>query len=249
LSNQLVRLAPLVLLPIFAVVSTVLAVVDDGRVRVYWALVAGIATAGTAVLMVAKDRRARAAELAALTARTAVVDRVGAVGQPLLAALGDVALASDPHQRRAALDVLIAMVVDHAVSECGRGNVRSVYYELSGNRLERRRFGGRGENVPRKEFVAGSSEHDNEVLKLARSGQPVLVEDLENAPPPYFIDNLGRSYRSFVACPIRIGETSFGMLGVDSEIASGFTGVDQVQLSLLAGVLAAGLACRAFSSI
>jgi hypothetical protein len=243
LSSRLARFAPPVLLPIFAVVTAVLAAVRHGPVRVYWALAALVATLGTALFAIVRDRHAEAADSAALAARTAAVTHLSEVGQPLLAALGDVAGATDPYDRRAALDVLVAIVIDVAKSECGQGNVRSVYYQLSGDRLERRRFGGRQEHVPRKQFVAGSTEHDNEVIRLARGHEPVLVEDLENAPPPHFLDSEGRTYRSFVACPIRAGETSFGMISVDSDIGYGFTELDRARLALLAGVLAAGLAC------
>jgi hypothetical protein len=248
--SRLARYAPSVLLPVFAVVTTVLAVVEHGPVRAYWALGAVVATLGTALFTVVKDRQEQAASSAAVAARNAVTSHLVRVGQPIVAALGDVTGAENPYDRRAALDVLVAMVIDVAVSECGRetvpgANVRSVYYELADNRLERRRFGGRRENVPRKQFLLGNNEHDNEVVRLARGEEAVLVEDLENAPPPYFVDNRGRSYKSFVACPIRAGTTSFGLLSVDSDIAHGLTDVDRGQIVLLAGALAAGLACCA----
>jgi transcriptional regulator with GAF, ATPase, and Fis domain len=67
------------------------------------------------------------------------------------------------------------------------------------------------------------------------------VDDLYYHAPPHFNDTKGRPFRSFISVPVRTGETSFGMLSLDSDLAGTCTEVDTVHMILLAMVLGAGL--------
>jgi hypothetical protein len=196
--------------PIFFAVAgsttTAVAAVNHGPVRVYWALGAVAATAGSAVFGVFKDRQASASASAAVTAKAQLATALNRAGEPLLTALGNVTAAKTPQDRRAAVDVLVARTIDIAHSQCGRDagtkpNVRSVYYAVIEDRLERKGYAGRQSNAPRRQFVLGASPHDNEAIRIARSEEVLLVADLEDHPPPHFLDNKGRSYKSFIAAP------------------------------------------------
>jgi transcriptional regulator with GAF, ATPase, and Fis domain len=223
-------------------------------VRVYWTLGALTATLGTAIFNGFKERQATVSVTAAAGARSQLAIALTKAGEPLLVALSNVTSAKTPQDKRAKLDVLIHLAVDLAQEACGRdatvrGTTRSAYYALVEDRLERQCVAGRqGNTTPRKTFQAGHSAHDDEIIRLARSEDVLVVEDLENYPPPRFADNKGRSYKSFISVPVRAGDESYGLLTVDSDQAHSLTEVDRGYMILLAAVVAAGLAHQRDSS-
>ncbi|RKR88434.1 GAF domain-containing protein [Micromonospora pisi] len=237
-----------VFFPASAVVSTFLASLNHGPIRVYWGLGAIAATTGTAIFGVFKERQASAAGDAAARARAQLASGLNRAGAPLLNALGKVTTAKTEQELRAAVDVLTTRVVDIGHSQCGRhnqprANLRCVYYTYNHDRLERVVYVGRQTNTaPRRHFTNGASAHDNEAIRLTLSEDVLVVDDLHQTPPPHFNDAKGRSYRSFIAVPVRAGETSYGLLTLDSDLPHSLTDVDKGHMVLLAAVLAAGLA-------
>lgn len=102
---------------------------------------------------------------------------------------------------------------------------------------QRRTWAGRQASTPpRRAFRAGYSQHKTEVLRFATSEEVLFVDDLYYHAPPHFVHSNDRSYHSFIAVPIRAGETSFGMLTVDSDLPGSLTEADKGHIILLAGV-------------
>jgi GAF domain-containing protein len=58
---------------------------------------------------------------------------------------------------------------------------------------------------------------------------------------PAGFDIVGRTYKSFVAVPVRAGDEKIGLLTVDSDEVDVFTDVEEGYLRLLGGLLAAGV--------
>jgi hypothetical protein len=237
----------LALLPVIAATAAAIAAANHGPVRVYWAMLAVVATLCTAALNVVKDRQAATLATHAASARLATASALNVAGAPLVTQLGNVISAKTPKDRQLALDVLISRVVDVAQHVSGQatstqGNTRCTYYELAGDRLERRYTAGEGSTFARRFFQAGGSSHEDEVIRLARSDSSLLVHDVDHSAPPYFADYRGRSYKSFIAVPVRAGQESLGLLIVDSDQPYSLTDVDRGYMILLAGIIAAGLA-------
>lgn len=250
-ARRALRYGASVFLPVAVASATAVAGASQGPTRAFWAITAIIATAASAIFALVKERQARAATRTASKARAQLAAGLNRAGAPLLTVLGKVTTAKTTEELHAALDVLAERVVDIAQSQCGRhrrpgANLRAVYYARVDDRLERRTWDGRQANTPpRRAFRAGVSPHETEVVRFADSEDVLVVDDLYYHAPPHFVYSSNRSYSTFIAVPIRAGETSFGMLTVDSDLPGSLSEADKGHLILLAGVLAAGLAHQA----
>ena len=246
--HKLLRYMLLVIPAPLTATTTAFAAVNHGPVRVYWSLGTIATLIGSGFTNVYKDRNASANRADALRTKTELATALNDTGQPLVSALGDVTSADQLEDAKAALRVLRDAIVRLARTELGRQtsrkcNVRSAYYALEGNKLERKSYHvWSGATTPRINFVQGRSEHDNEVIRFTQGEDALLVEDLINNPPPHFVDRGGRSYKCFISVPVRAGGKSFGLLTADSSEANSLTTVDRGFLILIAGTLAAGLA-------
>jgi GAF domain-containing protein len=160
--------------------------------------------------------------------------------------LGNVTASSTPESAKAALEVLIERTVSLAQTAIAGQSTckkRATFYLFDGDRLVRRsQAAWTGAKASRQEWVLGRSPHDDEVVRFARGEDAALIVDLENDPPPHFVDNKGRAYKTFVSVPVRAGDTSFGLLTADADRAYALTDVDRGFLILIAGVLGAGVA-------
>lgn len=241
------RRTALVLLPVVIAVTVAIAAVKHGPVRVYWSLGSFLAILTTGVITLNKELNADAARNEAIRARIALATALTSAGQPLVAALGNVTSTDRLEDARANLLVLLNSAVGLAQTEIGRlsscSKTRAAFYCFEGDNLVRRACRGyAASDVPRQEFTSGRSLHDDEVIRFAKGENARLVMDLENDPPPHFIDHRGRSYKSFVSVPVRAGNTSFGLLTADADSAFAIMEVDKGYLILIAGTLGAGLA-------
>ena len=240
------RYISLIALPLVVVVTTAVAAVEHDAVRVYWSLGTFLAVLATSVLSVNKDQSAVAARTEAIRARIELATALTTAGQPLVVALGNVTTTGSSQDAQATIGVLLDRAVSIAQSEIGRLSpckTRAAFYRFDGSKLVRMTYSGyAGANAPRREFVGGRSQHDDEVIRFANEENALLVQDLENDPPPHFLDNRGRTYKSFVSVPVRAGRKSFGLLAADSDRAFALTDVDKGYMILIAGALGAGLA-------
>lgn len=245
-ARTVARYAALVIIPVIVVATTAIAGAEQGPVRVYWSLGTVAAVLGTSILTINKEQSAVAARAEAIRARIDLATALTTAGQPLVVALGNVTTTETAQEAQATVAVLLDRAVSIARSEVGRLSscrTRAVFYRFnSGNLVRQTYYGYAGANVPRPEFTSGRSEHDNEVIRFANGENALLVQDLENNPPPHFSDNRGRSYKCFVSVPVRAGSKSFGLLAADADRAFALTDVDKGYLILIAGALGAGLA-------
>jgi hypothetical protein len=193
-----------VLLPLVIVVTTAIAAVKHGPTRVYWSLGTFVAVFVIGLISYNKDRTSAAIRDEAIQSRTELATALNDTAQPLVVALGNVTAADSVDEAKENVAVLIDRAVSLAQTELARSSdsrTRSALYCIEGNRLVRRVYHGwNGADAPRREFVRGRSEHDDEVIRFVHGENALLVEDLENHPPPHFIDFRGRSYKSFVRC-------------------------------------------------
>ncbi|WP_143737327.1 GAF domain-containing protein [Microbispora sp. GKU 823] len=256
------RYAPPILFPFAVAALSAIAAMNQGPVRVYWTL-------GSLGMIIANGVYNALQERAAATARDRAIEAYAELhttlfdgGQPLVRALGDVAGAESRDKRNHAISILINRTVALAQTELGRRarsmgvkcNTRAAFYRLAhespdGNgkpgqvKLVREYYEGRSrDTAPRNDFVKDRSAHDNEAILIAENENATLVADLVNKPPAHFQDNMGRSYKSFIAVPVRACGRSYGLLTADSDEANSLGELDKGFLILMAGLLAAGLA-------
>jgi hypothetical protein len=235
-----------VILPVVMTATTIMASLEHGPVRVYWSIGIAAAVLINGVISFAKDRNAVTVREQAIGLRTALATGLNDTGGPLIAAVGRVAAAGKPESARAAMEAL----ADRAVSLAQKGlgsqaecKTRATLYLFEGSKLVRKYYAcWSGAHAPRQEWVRGHSDHDDEVIKFAYGEDALLVEDLENKPPPHFIDAAGRCYKSFVSVPVRAGDKSFGLLTADADCAYALNDVDRGFLILIAEAVGAGLA-------
>jgi hypothetical protein len=243
LSNRIVTN---ILLPLLLAVFTAIAAVERGPIRVYWSLGAFVVVVLTGVINYSKDRTTAALREDALSLRIEQATVLNDTGKPLIVALGNVTAAATTTEARRQLAVLVDRTVSLAQTEIARfsnSRTRAAFYCIKGKSLQRQAYHcWAGSDAPRREFVSGRSEHDNEVIRFSKGENSLLVKDLENQPPPHFADFRGRSYKSFVSVPVRAGIMSFGLLTADSDKAYGLSEVERGFLILIAGALGAGMA-------
>lgn len=238
------RYLPPIALPAVAAVCSAAASTTHETAQLLWAVAAVATTAATAALPVLRERRAAASGVDTAQARLRLAATLSRAAEPLVNALNAVTSAPDPGTRRTALEVLTSLIVDHAHSVCWQpqppaADIRATFYELDGDRLIRRRTAGRAD-IPRLDFHRDRSLHDHEAVRLAHGEHPLIVTDLHTNPPAHFEDSKGRTYRSFIATPVRGGATSYGLLILDADQPCVFNGVDKHQLLLMAAILGAG---------
>lgn len=240
------RLTSIIVIPVIIAVTTAIAGVNHGPVKVYWYLGTFVGLLINGLIAYNKDRTAIAIRNAAIRSETDLATALNDTGKPLVVALGNVTATERPEDAKRELAVLIDRAVSLAQTVLARtsySQTRAAYYCIDGTSLDRRLWHGwTGSTAPRMTFMPGRSEHDDEVIKFAHGENALLIQDLEDHPPPHFIDNKGRCYKSFVSVPVRAGSTSYGLLTADSDRAYALTETDQGFLILIAGVLGAGVA-------
>ena len=197
------------------------------------------------VLFARKMSRVAALE-ASLAERLNASAALSAAGQPLVLALGSVTVARDSQEANAAIAVLLDRSVALAQSTVGtrsESRVRAAFYDFDEAGLRRRAYCVyAGSDAPRRNFIVGRTAHEDEVIRFANGENAILVRDLENEPPPHFVDSRGRNYKSFISVPVRAGNSSFGLLTVDADRPFALDEADRAYVVLIAGVLGAGLA-------
>jgi transcriptional regulator with GAF, ATPase, and Fis domain len=161
--------------------------------------------------------------------------------------LARVAAAKSRESSSAAMQVLVSRAVTAIAAHCGRlssveCNMRAALYRLEGNTLRLTYWEGRIYDPPPQQFNRDGSRHNEELFRIAESGRTLLVEDLENSPPPHFSDPRGQTFKAFLASPVHVGGTTFGLLIVDSDRALGLSDSDRAISILGAGIIAAGFA-------
>jgi len=246
LTRGWVQFASNIVLPLSVAICSAIAAVEHSYARVYWSIGSIFSLFLIGLIGYSKDRAASAITNEYIRSKTNVATALNDAGKPLVVAVGDVTSANNLAQASANLMVLVDRAVSLAQVELARSSksrTRAALYCLEGDRLKRKSYQSWiGVSAPRTEFVPGRSEHDDEVLRFAQGENTLLVDDLENDPPPHFSDNKGRVYKSFVSVPVRAATKSFGLLTADSDTAHALSGVELGHLVLIAGVLAAGMA-------
>jgi hypothetical protein len=240
------RVATNIVLPIVIAVTTAIGTVNHGAVAVYWYLGTVVGLLINGLISYNKDRTASVARNTAIRSETDLAAALNNTGQPLVSALGSVTACENPDDAEREVAVLIDRAVSLAQSMLGAtsdSQTRAAFYSIDGNRLQRKLWHGwAGCTAPRTEFMRGRSEHDDEVVKFVHGENALLVENLEEHPPPHFMDSRGRVYKSFVSVPVRAGNKSYGLLTADSDRAYALNGNHRGFLILIAGVLGAGVA-------
>jgi hypothetical protein len=240
------QVATNVVLPIAIAVTTAIGVANHGVIAVYWYLGAFVALFINGLISYNRDRTSSAIRNAAVRSETDLATALNNTGQPLIAALGNVTACEAPEDADRAVAVLIDRAVSLAQSVLATtsdSQTRAAFYSIEGDRLERKKwYGWTGSTAPRTDFTRGRSEHDNEVVRFVHGENALLVDNLEERPPPHFSDCRGRVYKSFVSVPVRAGTKSYGLLTADSDRAYALTGNHRGFLMLIAGVLGAGVA-------
>jgi len=238
------------LLPFLAAVTSLVAGASAYPGKVYWSLGTVLFVTAAAALSSRNNRLADTATEAAVEAKAQLATALTGAGQPLITVLAELS-AAGRFGYREKIAVLQDRVVGIAKVQCGRtvaknssDHVRAVFYEFdpaNRNRLVRKKFEGRNGLTPRLDFVAGRSRQDDGVVGLAQAENSLLVADIYVDAPAY-LDRNGRSFRSLISIPVQAGGKSFGLFAVDSSEPGIFNDIDVRYATLLAGLLACGLA-------
>jgi hypothetical protein len=226
-----------IVLPMITTATGYAAAVTHGVLRLDMWIVAVLCTAGTAILGTRRDVRGTAASAAAIRAKAALETAILQSGQPIANSLNRISLAGDDEKLLVgAVNSLLTTILQTAYRQCGRagekrGEIRSVFYLLTDNdTLERVEKQGRGGNALPRQCFRRSTPDEEAAVELALHEDAVIINGIKK-----------RSYKELIAVPVRAGNTSFGMLCVDSDAANSLTKVDVDYMQLLATFLAAGI--------
>jgi putative methionine-R-sulfoxide reductase with GAF domain len=242
-----------VLLPILTAVSSALAGASAGVTRGIWISLGVVAVAGNAILSVIKARQAERAKehevklaQVAADAKARLATALSSAGNPLVVGLADLASVKPGDACREKLSDFTKNITAVAASQCSRSavdrtRVRAVYYAFAGagtRKLELIAHRGRDGDVPGQAFSKDENEYSSSIIRTASGRNTVRYPNLEEKSPGGF-EAGGRTFRSFVAVPVRAGDTAIGLLTADSDEVNIFTQVEEGYLRLLAGLLAA----------
>ena len=201
-------------------------------------------------MSVIKERRSKSVDKTTEQVKAELATNLADMGNALLTLLGDVTSATKLDEATAAIKVLIDRSVSLAQNQLGRQTdipcrVRAAYYQFDDGNKNLARNNSHtcaGDKPPRTRFVGSGSDHDDDVIRLALGEDVRFIRDLEREPLPYSLDSGTRSYKTLIAVPVRSGNSSYGLLTADSDVAYSLTSADKGFLILFAGILAAGLA-------
>jgi hypothetical protein len=216
---------------------------SSGGARTWWLSLGAASTAATIVLGAVQhrltDRRRRTAEQVALEAEEELSLTLNGALAPITNYLGEMADAVDESARDHVAGQLSQAVVE-AVVKLSTDGSRSAFYRLDDNwrGLSREVWSGRP-SQPRPFFTAGTPDGDA-VLDLVRSGDFVIVDDVESSP--MVTPSPGAGYRTVAAVAVTAGSWPLGMLTVDAPVPGSLDQSDVELLRVLANLLGAGLA-------
>lgn len=241
-----VRLAANVVLPIAIAATTAVGAISHGAIAVYWFLGTAVGLILNGLITYNRDRASDSMRETAIRTAADLTAYLNDTWNALVTALGKVTVSEDPGGADRAFASLSDKAVDLAQSvlkATSASSTRAAFYSLKGDSLKREYFIGWSDcPAPRPDFQVGRSEHDNQAIRIARGEDSLLVENLEEDPPPYFMEARTRVYKSLIAVPVRAGGKSYGLLTADSSRAYALTKSHQGFLILIAGLLGAGVA-------
>lgn len=214
--------------------------------RAWWTLgaVAGavIAAAVPAYEQIRKERMRVTAQRAAIDAAVAMRVTMNDALDPIVHQLGRVVTAGR-HDREAAEQAVVPLVLDSAAYLAGTGRVRASLWRFTPGTpwvLAPSVYSGRVDD-PLEPLVEGTDAGDL-ALAMIRHSRHLFCPDVEAAPLAGWQVTAPQTYRSFAVVPVAAGRNAFGMLMVDTLERGGIRREDVPLLRLLGGLLAVALA-------
>jgi hypothetical protein len=215
--------------------------------RQWWtlgAVAASVIAAGVpAYEQIRKERMRARAQRAAVDAAVAMRVTMNDGLDPIVRQLGRVATAAGRHEREAAQQAAIPLVLDSAAHLAGAGRVRACLFQFAPGTprtLVPAQSSGRVDD-PLEPIVEGTVVGDL-VFGMIRHNQHLFCPDLDTGPLPGWPVRAPQTYRSFAAVPVAAGRSAFGMLMVDTLEKDGIRRADVPLIRLLGGLLAVALA-------
>jgi hypothetical protein len=240
---------PAAALPTITVVAGIQSVEADDRLRPYFIGLILLTAFSMARFSAHKAREEAATDVERIAVRSAIAAALAGSDQPLHRVHQADLQPLPGETERDAENHLIQMILRQAIEVCGRngeagGRTRAVFYSLtSGDVLSLVAWAGRSDGrQPRPEFVASNGANDRSVVEIARGEDALLVRDLDSAPPDFFRDYPGRTYKSNITVPVRCDGRSHGILTIDSDVANSLSDIDVGFMLVLSASLARGLA-------
>lgn len=215
--------------------------------RQWWtlgAVVASVAAAGVPAYEQTRKERMRArAQRAAFDTAVQMQVTMNDALDPIVRQLGRVTTAAGRHEREAARQAVIPLVLDSAAQLAGSGRVRaSLWWFAPGSprALVPAHYSGRVDD-PMEPVTEGTAAGDL-VFAMIRHNQHLFRPDLAADPLPGWQVSAPQTYRSFAAVPVAAGQDAFGMLMVDTLDSGGIRRADVPLIRVLGGLLAVALA-------
>ncbi|MGY1855392.1 hypothetical protein [Modestobacter sp. SYSU DS0290] len=213
-------------------------------VIVFGLLAATIVWARDRLVRIEKARAAKVADEAKHVAERLWATLHGA-GLPLMKTLGDICARSerDGYDSRSAMITQVLHVSRRRLGQDADEN-RVIFYERQdADTLRAVDWQGRGHPPRHLQWERNQDRLGRSVLEFLDDDQP-LFQDYPNVfeDPPDGLDPRTASYRSFLTIRVVAGSRRLGILTVDSPHAGNFELRDRNALSLLSGLLAAGIA-------
>lgn len=229
--------------------------IEVGRKLPFWAhlliTLFGATCTAIAILLPVREQRKQAllteeakslAEREATIVRTGLQDFLSLVASLLVEIVG----VSDVEEREKKKERLKQLVVALLGDKVGPERTRASFFTYKDNPSRRlvceNIWHGRDQG-PKTEFAQGTDRGDYMLTKVD-ARESLFVRDVRDEKVPGW-DYKGwegeRSYETFIATPVAVGDRIFGMLCLDGPTAGDLSDLDEASVRLFAHLLAAGL--------
>lgn len=227
---------------VLAVIASWAGAKEPGPALIFWAAVCSVAAALSGAGAGALNRRQ-------------LTDKVHEAGDvltalsrglsPVLRALGDMQFLPVSDRAPGLTRVVDEVVATRAVLYKNLDGVRMVVYRIhvgrtrAPDRLTVDNWSGRPENRPQP-FVDRDKGRGQAAFKWLRSGEPYkFCPDTSQEQDPDWKGS-GNGYRTYISIPLRVGDTTYGMLTVDAPDPGDLLQTDIPVLQVIAQAMAIG---------
>ncbi len=211
-----------------------------------WVVVQFVATAMVWIVpqvrQLVSDARRRTAEQREFDARVDMAVAMNDALDPIVGLLGQIAVEPAKRERDKLRAQAVPLVLATSATLIGPERARACWFELEAGpprRLVPQQSVGRA-GPASTVFTEGEPAGDA-ALAMVLADDDLLVDDVDEGPPPGWAPDQERDYRCFAAVPAIAGDTAYGMVTLDAPEPGDLSPHDLRLLRLMARSLAVAL--------